>query len=121
MDAFPDNLRRLLGLHALTAREAAALLDLSVSTFTKWERGLRQPSFGTALRVGEFFGVAADRLATAKFKDLLEHELADPDRFDGVEEKIRVERARLDAARRLEAGEEIDIVTGETVDKGEVR
>ncbi len=121
MEAFPDNLRRLLGVHALTAREAAALLDLSVSTFTKWERGLRQPSFSTALRVADFFGVPADRLATAEFKDLLQHELADPDRFDAVEERIQLDRARLDAARRLEAGEEIDIVTGETVDTDEVR
>lgn len=121
MEAFPDNLRRLLGLHSLTAREAAQMLDLSQSTFAKWGTGIRQPSFATALRVGEFFSVPADRLATARFSDLLEHELADPDRFHAVEERIRLERARLDAARRLEAGEEVDLVTGESVDTGEVR
>jgi transcriptional regulator with XRE-family HTH domain len=121
MNRFPDNLNRLLGLHSLSAREAAQMLDLSPSTFAKWGTGLRQPSFATALRVGEFFGLPADRLATAEFEDLLEHELADAGRFKAVEGKIRDERVRLQAARDLERGVEIDVVTGKPVENEDVR
>jgi transcriptional regulator with XRE-family HTH domain len=93
MNRFPDNLNRLLGLHALSAREAAEMLGLSHSTFAKWEAGTRQPSFSMALRLAEFFGVPTDRLATAAFEDLLQHELADPERFRTVEAKIQQARS----------------------------
>jgi DNA-binding XRE family transcriptional regulator len=121
MNRFPDNLNRLLGLHSLSAREAANMLDLSPSTFAKWGTGRRQPSFSTALRVGEFFLVPADRLATAEFEDLLQHELADPARFRAVEENIKDARVRLQAAKDLEEGKEIDIITGKPTDEEGVR
>lgn len=117
MDEFRNNLTRLLGLHNLTARDAAKILGLSQSTVGKWGTGLRQPSFATALKVGEFFGIPPDRLATAKFTDLLEHELADPERFDAVETRIHHARAGLRVVEHLEAGREVDIVTGEPVDE----
>ncbi len=104
MNRFPDNLNRLLGLHALSAREAAEMLDLSHSTFAKWGSGLRQPSFSMALRLAEFFGVPTDRLATAEFEDLLQHELADPERFGAVEARIREARAALQPGRKARAG-----------------
>jgi transcriptional regulator with XRE-family HTH domain len=121
MDEFRNNLSRILGLHNLTARDAAKILGLSQSTVGKWGTGLRQPSFATALKVGEFFGVPADRLATAKFTDLLEHELADPERFEAVETRIHHARAGLRPIEDLEAGKEIDIVTGKPVDPEEGR
>ena len=116
MQRFPDNLSRLLGVHNLTAREAAKMLGLSQSTFAKWGTGLRQPSFATALKVGEFFGVPADRLATAEFEDLLQNELADPERFQAVETRIHYARSGIRPVEDLEAGKEIDIVTGKPVD-----
>jgi transcriptional regulator with XRE-family HTH domain len=115
MQRFPDNLNRLLGMHNLTAREAAQILGLSQSTFAKWGTGLRQPSFATALKVGEFFGVPADRLATAEFTDLLENELGNPERFQNVEKKIQYARAGLKPVDELEAGKMVDIATGKPV------
>jgi transcriptional regulator with XRE-family HTH domain len=109
---FRDNLIRLLGVHNLSAREAAAILGLSESTVGKWGTGIRQPSFATALTVGEFFGVPADRLATAKFEDLLQHELADPERFRAVEARIHRARTGLKSVEELEAGKKVDVVTG---------
>lgn len=115
MDQFKNNLTRLLGMHNLTSREAAQILGLSESTLGKWGTGLRQPSFATALKVGEFFGVPADRLATAEFQDLLQHELADPERFQAVETRIHHARTGLRSVKDLEAGKEVDVVTGRRV------
>jgi transcriptional regulator with XRE-family HTH domain len=95
MDRFSENLSRLLGLHALPAKEAAEMLGISQSAFTKWATGKRNPSFTTALLVGEFFGVPADRLARADFGCLLEGELASSQRFDEVEAEIRRRRSIL--------------------------
>ena len=53
------------------------------------------PSFRAALQVGEFFGVAADRLANAPFEDLLADELADPQRYQATERRIKKARAKL--------------------------
>jgi transcriptional regulator with XRE-family HTH domain len=92
VERFSDNLVRLMGLHALPAKEAAAMLGMSQSTFSKWASGTRQPSFTTALIVGEFFGVPADRLARAEFADLLANELSSPERYESVEAEIRRRR-----------------------------
>lgn len=115
MERFADNLARLLGLHRLTARGAAEMLDLSESALAKWGTGLRRPSFDTALRVSDFFGVGAQRLAQAQFEELLADELADPDRFRAVEKKIQSHRVGLRAVDELEAGAVVDVVTGESV------
>jgi transcriptional regulator with XRE-family HTH domain len=117
MERFPDNLFRILGLHRLTAREAARILDISESALGKWGTGARRPSFDTALRVSDFFGLPANRLAQAEFEDLLANELADPDRFRAVETKLRHARTGLNAVEHLEAGETVDVVTGEPVSR----
>ena len=91
---FHNNVRRLFGLHGLSA-EAAKLLGISQSTLVKWGRGIRDPSFATALTIGDFFQVPADRLANAEFSGLLECELADPERYRAVEAKIHRARSEL--------------------------
>src|SRR4051812_22306738 len=101
---FPDNVRRLFGLHALSGAEAAKLLGISQSTIVKWTQGTRAPSFKTAMIVGSFFQISAERLATADFSDLLANELANPERFRAVEE--RVTRARATLERRGARGKE---------------
>src|SRR5436309_9995183 len=93
------------------------MLDISESALGKWGAGARRPSFETALRVSDFFGVPANRLAQAKFEDLLANELADPARFQAVETKIRHARTGLKAVEHLEAGETVDVVTGEPVNR----
>ena len=95
MEHFADNLSRLLGLHGMSAKEAASLLGMSQSAFSKWSSGDRNPSFATALTVGEFFRVPADRLARAEFGDLLEHELTSRERFEEVESEIARRRSGL--------------------------
>jgi hypothetical protein len=60
------------------------------------------------LRVGEFFGVPADRLAPAEFADLLQHELADPERFQAVETRIHHARAGLRSVEGVESGREVE-------------
>jgi transcriptional regulator with XRE-family HTH domain len=112
VDRFRDNFTRLLGVHNLSSRDAAAILGLSESTVGKWGTGIRQPSFATALTVGAFFGVPADRLATVEFEDLLQHELADPERFRAVEARIHRARTGLRSVEDIEAGKEVDVVTG---------
>lgn len=101
MERFPENLRRILGLHDLDQAEAAEMLGMSKASFSAWNAGRRQPSFNTALLIGEFFKVPPDRLARAEFEDLLAHELADPARFRDVEAEIRRRRSKL---RAVESG-----------------
>ena len=93
------------------------MLDISESSLGKWGAGARRPAFETALRVSDFFGVPANRLAQAEFEDLLENELADAKRFQAVEAKIRHARTGLKAVEHLEEGETVDVVTGEPVDR----
>jgi DNA-binding XRE family transcriptional regulator len=95
VERFPENLRRLLGLHDLEQTEAAEMLGMSKQSFSAWNSGRRQPSFTTALLIGELFQLPADRLARAEFADLLAHELADPVRFAEVEAELRRRRAKL--------------------------
>jgi transcriptional regulator with XRE-family HTH domain len=85
---FADNLDRLLGLHGITSRQLSVLANVSESVVSKWHSGDRQPSFASALKVGDFFKIDPGRLARADFGDLLEHELADATRFREVEETV---------------------------------
>jgi transcriptional regulator with XRE-family HTH domain len=87
-DHFADNLRRLAGLHGITMKQVAMAIDATESTLNKWSSGDRSPSFTSALRVGELFGVDPGRLARAPFEDLLEHELADAERYRRAEETL---------------------------------
>jgi transcriptional regulator with XRE-family HTH domain len=87
-DHFVENLRRLMGLHEVTAKQVAMAIGASESTFNKWSSGDRNPSFKYALEVGELFGVDPGRLARADFADLLEHELADAERYRKAEETL---------------------------------
>ena len=76
------------------------MMSLSESASSKRAMGTRSPSFNTALAVGDFFNVPADRLARAEFGDLLEHELASKARFDLVEHKIGKARGGLHIVRQ---------------------
>jgi transcriptional regulator with XRE-family HTH domain len=88
MDGFGENLRRLLGLHGLSGREAASLIGVSPQSLSEWVRGRRRPNLQMLLRVASFAEIPTDRLLHAEFGDLLEHELKDRGRFERVEAKI---------------------------------
>ena len=51
--------------------------------------GKAMPSLAKAIGIAELFQISTDRLMGAEFADLLEHELADGERFTRVEERIR--------------------------------
>lgn len=94
---FSDNLGRLLGLHGLSANFAANLLGVSGATMSSWLNGRSSPSLGKAITIAEFFQLSTDRLMGAEFVDLLGTELADRDRYEQVEERIRRARSGLHA------------------------
>jgi transcriptional regulator with XRE-family HTH domain len=92
---FRDNFPRLLGLHGLTQNFASELLGVSEATVSGWMSGKTTPSLGKAIAISDLFQISTDRLMGAKFSDLLSKELADPERFDRVEDRIRRARSKL--------------------------
>jgi len=94
---FTDNFVRLLGLHGLTQHFTAQLLGVSDATMSSWMNGKSTPSLAKAIHIADLFQVSTDRLMGAEFSDLLVHELADPDRFDRVEKRIKRGRTKLTA------------------------
>ena len=86
---FTDNFTRLLGLHGLTQHFAAQLLGVSAATMSAWMNGKATPSLNKAIGIADLFQISTDRLMGAEFVELLEHELADPERFKRVEARIQ--------------------------------
>jgi transcriptional regulator with XRE-family HTH domain len=92
---FTDNFVRLLGMHALSQNFAASLLGISGATVSSWMNGKSSPSLQKAITIAELFQVSTDRLMGAEFADLLTTELADRERYERVEERIRRSRSSL--------------------------
>ena len=86
---FTDNFVRLLGLHALSQHFTAQLLGVSAATMSAWMNGKSTPSLANAIDIAELFQISTDRLMGAEFSDLLAKELADPERFERVETRIK--------------------------------
>lgn len=88
MDELANNLRRLLGLHAMRATRDSRLIDgLSPQALSELQSGTRNPSLETVRKLATFFEIPIDRLLNASFEELLTTELADPERFRRVEAK----------------------------------
>lgn len=88
MDAFADNLRRLLGLHGLSASRAKGLVGLSGQALSELMGGKRNASLHSASRLSAFFEIPMERLLNSPFEDLLAEELSDRERYRRVEAKI---------------------------------
>lgn len=91
-------MRRLLGLHDLEKGEAARLLGVSAQAVSEWtsktrKEGTRSPHVSTLERVSDFFELPGS-LAWTPFNELLPL-LADAERYDRVEKKIRARRSKL--------------------------
>ena len=99
MQAFGENLRRLLGLHDLRGREAARLIGVSPQSLSEWMRGHRQPNLQMLLRVASFLEINGERLVRTPFRELLEREVGDRRRFDQVEAKISAYRTSVTRRR----------------------
>jgi transcriptional regulator with XRE-family HTH domain len=90
-----DNVRRLLGIHAMTISLGSQHIGVSPQALSEIQSGTRtQPSLTTVRALANFFEVPTDRLLDARFGDLLQAELADRDRFERVEAKLRDSGAR---------------------------
>jgi transcriptional regulator with XRE-family HTH domain len=100
LQAFGENLRRLLGLHDLRGREAARLIGVSPQSLSEWMRGRRRPNLQMLLRVSSFLEIGSDRLLQQPFVELLATEVADRRRFGRVEAKIAEHRTRPARRRR---------------------
>ncbi len=89
-----DNVRRLLGLHALSAVRASEFLKLSPQAMSElqWRP---QPRIATINVIADFFEIELTRLWRTRFAELLTDELADPKRFERVEKKLK----KLDPSR----------------------
>jgi transcriptional regulator with XRE-family HTH domain len=93
--ALSYTLPRLLGLHNLSGVKLAGLLEVSTQYVSLLMKGERRPTPERLRELGDLFGIDPDRLATARFEELLQKELADPQRYFETEERIRLlERAR---------------------------
>jgi hypothetical protein len=89
-----DNVRRVLGLHALSAVRAAEFLGLSPQAMSElqWRP---QPRIATINVIADFFEIDLTRLWRTPFAELLADELSDLKRFQRVERKL----AKLDPGR----------------------
>jgi transcriptional regulator with XRE-family HTH domain len=89
MSELPNNLRRLLGLHALTAARASDLIGLSQQALSELQAGRREnPRRQTVEKLATFFEIQPGRLEYMSFDQLLGDELGDPVRYLKVEAKI---------------------------------
>ena len=89
MSELPNNLRHLLGLHDLTAAKASDLVGLSQQALSELQVGRREnPRRQTVDKLATFFEVTRWKLEDMPFDQLLADELADPERYRKVEEKI---------------------------------
>jgi transcriptional regulator with XRE-family HTH domain len=62
---------------------------------SSWMRGRSTPSLAKAIDIAELFQISTDRLMSVEFVDLLQNELADPERFEKVEDRIRRGKTKL--------------------------
>jgi transcriptional regulator with XRE-family HTH domain len=90
VDELGNNLKRLLGLHDLTARQASMNLHITQQAISELQSGKRtSPRYRTIHSIGEFFEIPSDRLTVTPFADLLAAELSDAERYRRVEAKIK--------------------------------
>jgi transcriptional regulator with XRE-family HTH domain len=84
---FADNFARLLGLHRLTAKRAAALLEVTPVSVSRWLNGHREPDGDSLWRISMYFLVDPWVLTESEAKDIL-HDFARPSRFEAVERQL---------------------------------
>ena len=70
-------------------RDSRLIDGLSPQALSELQSGTRNPSLETVQKLATFFEIPIDRLLNASFEELLTAELADADRYQSVEMKIR--------------------------------
>lgn len=62
MNKFAGNLRRLREDRRIYQRELADFLDVSVSTYQNYEKGIHEPNIDKLIALADCFGVTLDEL-----------------------------------------------------------
>jgi len=62
MNKFAERLVELRNQSDLSLRKLSSEIAIHHSTIANWERGFREPSFDTLIKLAEFFDVTADYL-----------------------------------------------------------
>lgn len=89
MEELSNNLRRLIGLHGLSVRDLAPLVGVSEQALSEIQtRKRKHPRTETSHRLADFFEIPLGRLLSTPFEELLQADLADPERYAQVEGKI---------------------------------
>jgi transcriptional regulator with XRE-family HTH domain len=92
--AFAYTLPRLLGLHNLSGAKFALYLDVTTQYVSLLMKGERRPTAARTEQIARIFGIDPDRLASAPFEELLQVEIADPERYRETQKRIAaLERA----------------------------
>lgn len=55
-------LKELLDVHSITQKQLAESLDLSPSALGNYIQGIREPDYGTLIRIADYFHVSTDFL-----------------------------------------------------------
>jgi transcriptional regulator with XRE-family HTH domain len=101
-----ENLKRILGLHALTAKDASTVLGLSVQALSELQKGKRtSPSLRTVGTIAGFFDIPIGHLLDMPTAELVATSLSDPERYIKVERELdlilnRASSAPLDASEQ---------------------
>src|SRR5579862_4373546 len=91
---FGTNLHRVAGLHGLTAGQAAHALGVAPHTYSAWISGSRTPGPRALAAVRLVFEVDPFLMELRPTAEILE-DLADPERFIRVEERLAPHRQQL--------------------------
>ena len=62
MNKFAENLRKLREARRIYQRELADYLDVSVSTYQNYEKGIHEPNIDKLIALADCFGVTLDEL-----------------------------------------------------------
>jgi len=107
---FARNLKALLGVHAITARRAFELTEISPNNLSAWLTETREPSLGSMEKLTEFFEVDTFALLSQDTALFVRDQLGDVERFERVEAKIR---SQGKVVPLKEPGELVKDMTGE--------
>lgn len=102
MTDFHDSLKRLAGVHGLTAKELALALGVSAQSVSELVNGKREPGTKTLMQIRELFEVDPLRMHDG-FDEILP-EVADRERFKRVEKKLQKQHRELVRRANEKAG-----------------
>jgi transcriptional regulator with XRE-family HTH domain len=98
---FGNNLRRVCGIHDLTGKDLAKVLDVSPQTVSHWMNGRRVPTLDGSMAIQNLFGLSVVDVLSSDFTELLPA-IADAERFVQAEKRIARSKRPLKAVTAAE-------------------